>query len=205
MTTNKTLAIFGFGGHSKVIKDIAYLNGYNSYVYYDDYQTNEKIVGKSNDLIKHKNEISDLFIAIGDNNLRKKKFLEFNKYFNMISLIHPRSIISANSKEIGSGSVVMAGVIINSSVKIGNCTIVNTGSIVDHETIIDDYVHISPGVTIGGQVKIGANSWLGIGSTVINNITINNNVLLGAHSLLTKDADKNSKYIGVPAKKVDEY
>ena len=80
MTTNKTLAIFGFGGHSKVIKDIAYLNGYNSYVYYDDYQTNEKIVGKSNDLIKHKNEISDLFIAIGDNNLRKKKLINYKTF-----------------------------------------------------------------------------------------------------------------------------
>ena len=188
-----------------MIKDIADLNGYNNYVYFDDFQTNENIIGKSNDLIKYKNTISDLFVAIKYNFIRKEKFLEFNKHFNMISLIHPKSIISTDSMRIGSGSVIMAGVIINPSVKIGNSTIVNTGSIVDHETIINDYVHISPGVTIGGQVKIGSNSWLGIGFIVINNVTIKNNVLLGAHSLLTKDADKNSKYIGVPAKKVDEY
>jgi len=205
MTLNRTLAILGFGGHAKVIKEIASLNGYNKYIFFDDYKKNKIIIGNSKDLLKNKKKIDNLFIAIGDNNLRKEKFIELKKYFNIVTLIHPKSIISLNNVVIGKGSVVMAGAIINPSVKIGSCCIINTGAIVDHETVVKDYVHISPGVKIGGQVQIGTSSWLGIGSTVINNIKIKNNVLLGANSLLTKNAHKNSKYIGNPAKKKDEY
>lgn len=204
MIKNKTLAIFGYGGHSKVIRNLALLNGYNNFVFFDDYLQNKEISGNTSDLLNFKEKINDLFIAVGNNNIRKEKFLEFNKHFNLISLIHPKSVISNDTVKIGSGTVIMAGVILNPLVKIGNCCIINTGSIIDHETKISDYVHISPGVNIGGQVKIGQCSWLGIGSTVINNISISDNVVLGASSLLIKNASKNSKYVGIPASKINE-
>ncbi len=204
MTNLKTLAIFGFGGHSKVIQDLAQLNGYNNFIFFDDFKKNKEVIGKSNNLIEYKDKIRDLFIAIGDNTLRKEKFNQFQSHFNIVSLIHPKSIISNNNVIIGSGSAIMAGVIINSSVKIGDCCIINSGSIVDHESKISNYVHVSPGVKIGGQVTIGEASWIGIGSTVINNISVEENVIIGASSLLIKNAIKNSKYVGVPANKINE-
>lgn len=201
MNNKKTIAVLGIGGHSKVIHEIALLNGYQQILYFDDNIKDQNIIGKTSDLILMSDKIDDLFIAIGDNYLRKKKYEELHEYFNMVSLIHPKSVVSG-SAIVKNGSVIMAGSVINPDVIIGICSIINTGSIIDHECVIANFVHISPGVKMGGQVKIGEMSWVGIGSTIINNINIGANVIIGASSLIINDAESNFKYIGIPAKKM---
>ena len=72
MNNKKTIAILGIGGHSKVIHEIAVLNGYQQILYFDDNIKNPNVIGKSSDLFLMSDKIFDLFIAIGDNHLRKK-------------------------------------------------------------------------------------------------------------------------------------
>ena len=204
MLKKNKLAILGCGGHSKVVYEIAQLNGYGEIFFFDDKVIDKKkIFGNTASLIKNKKNIIDLFIAIGSNSTRKLKYNQLKDKFNIINLVHPNTTISKKVK-IGKGNVIMPGSVINADVSIGNGSIINTASIIDHECVISNFVHVSPGVKIGGQVKVGECSWLGIGSTIINNINIEKNVILGASSLLINTAKKNCIYKGIPAKQSNE-
>jgi serine O-acetyltransferase len=82
--------------------------------------------------------------------------------------------------------------------------------------IIGDNVVIKNNVTIFQQVTLGAkgnnekkeypiiedNVRIFIKASVIGNVLIGENSIIGAHSLVTKNIEKNSIYAGIPAKKV---
>ena len=196
------LVIIGAGGHAKVALDIAILmDNWSEIVFLDDYKTGEimgySINGKISDSHLYKNS-HDFFVAIGDNETRKKiQNHLINDDFSIISLLHPYAIISKYSK-IGQGSIVMAGSIINPNVYVGQGTIINTNSSIDHDCNIGDFVHISPGVTIGGTSSIGSYSWIGLGSNIINNINVGCDCIIGAGSNVISDIEKNRTAFGNP-------
>ena len=200
------LIIIGAGGHGKVVANIATLNGYKEIYFLDD-DTSKKdigkyqIIGTTKDIDRYKNEY-DFFIAIGNNQIRKKiSMLLLDNNIKPVSLIHPSAVID-DTVQIGYGVVIMANAVINANTMIGNSVIVNTASSIDHDCIINDYVHISPGVHIAGNVHIGEETWLCIGSIIINNITIGANVIVGAGSVVIKNIKESGMYIGIPIKKI---
>jgi len=200
----RDLIILGAGGHGKVTVDIAKKMGKWGAIHFldDDNTKNEvlgiKIIGKTADWI-HYVKNYDLFVAIGNNTIRKNIITQIEKKrANLARLIHPSAII-AEQVEIGYGTVVMAGCVINSCTKIAKGCIINTSSSIDHDNSIGEYVHISPGVHIAGNVNIGALSWLGIGSTIINNIEITSNCTIGAGAVVTNNINVQGTYLGIPA------
>ncbi|WP_209121738.1 acetyltransferase [Alkalihalobacillus sp. BA299] len=198
------LIIIGASGHGKVAADIATkMNKWSTIAFLDD-NSNIKtslgieIIGKSADAFKFINDC-DLFVAIGNNSIRKKVYEDLeSKGASIATLIHPDSIIG-QQVEICSGTVVMPGAIINCCTHIGKGCIINTGVTIDHDNIIEDYVHLSPGVHLAGNVIIGKHSWLGVGSAVINNITINNCSIIGAGAVVINNITSSGTYVGVPA------
>src|SRR5699024_7958806 len=103
------------------------------------------IIDKSDNMLLYTDEY-EMFIAIGDNDVREKIYMKLFKYNAEIAkLIHPDAVIGKNV-HIVVGTVIMAGVIVNSYTKIGRCCIINTAASIDHDNNIDDFVHISPGV-----------------------------------------------------------
>lgn len=198
----RNLVIIGAGGHGKVCAEIAMaMKKWKNIYFLDDCFPrvrkclNFEIVGKTNDFNKFKE--ADFFVAIGNNKVRSEFLLTLEKLdINIITLIHPSSIISTYSK-IGDGTSIHQNAIINTDSKIGRGCIINTNAIVEHENYIDNFVHLSPGVNLGGQVKIGEYTWLGIGSTVINNINIDHEVIIGANSLILSDIKSAGVYKGL--------
>ncbi len=183
---NNKLAIFGAGGHSKVILDIALNVGYKHIDFFDENINIMNVRGNLNDLIKFSDNYKNFFVAIGDNNKRKKIYSKINKTnIEGISLIHPSSNIS-NNVYVENGVCIMAGVSINANTKICKGTIINTNSSVDHDCKIGEFSHICPGVNIAGSVKIGELVFVGIGSNVINNISISKDVMIRAGTTVTK-------------------
>lgn len=200
------LIIIGAGGHGKVVANIATLNGYKEIFFLDD-DTSKKCIGKYQiigtikDISKYKNEY-DFFIAIGNNQIRKKlSMLLLDNNIKPVSLIHPSAVID-DTVQIGYGVVIMANAVINADTMIGNSVIVNTASSIDHDCIINDYVHISPGVHIAGNVHIGEETWLCIGSIIINNITIGANIIVGAGTTVIDNINNAGKYVGLPLRKI---
>lgn len=197
-TVLKKIVIIGASGHGKVIADIALKNGYEKIVFLDDNDSITEcagfpVIGKSCDA---KNLDGDKIVAIGNAKIREriKKNLD-----NVVTLIHPKAVISRRV-EIGKGSVVMAGAVINSDVIIGDGCIINTGGSVDHDCVIGDYAHVSIGSRVAGTVRIGERTWIGAGAIISNNINICEDCIIGAGAVVVKNIDESGTYVGVPAK-----
>ncbi len=190
-----TLNIYGNGGHSRVVQQLA-RHKYNKINIFDENNQSEEVVGNFEEMINYNNlNNCDNFIALGDNEIREQKLKTLiDKNIKVTSLIDNGALL-ANNIEIGKGSIVMPGCIINSNTKIGVGCIINTGSLIDHDCKLNDYVHISPGCKLGGTIVIGRLSWIGIGTTIINNISIGDNVKIAAGSTIYKDIRDRIKII----------
>lgn len=202
---SKKVVIIGAGGHAKVIADIIIKSGDEVVGFLDDniekdtiVIDNYKVIGKTKDCLKLKEDIELYFIiAIGNNFTRKDIAEKYN--LNYYTAIHPTAIIGMQV-QIEEGTVIMANTCINPNTKIGKHCIINTGAIVEHDNLIDDYVHISPNATLCGTVTVGEGIHIGAGSVIKNNITITNNCIIGAGGVVVKNIEENGTYAGVPAR-----
>lgn len=204
----KQLIIVGASGHGKVVADIAMkMNRWERIFFLDDDTSIKKligfdVVGATIDAIKYK-EKADFFVAIGNNETRKKVQENFvAQGLNIVTLVHPNAVIGTDV-EIGIGTVIMAGVVINSSTQIGNGCIINTCSSVDHDNEIKDYVHLSPGVRTAGNVTVDHTTWLGIGSVISNNVYICDECKIGAGAVVINRITEPGIYLGVPARRLN--
>lgn len=202
------LAIFGAGGHGRVVADTALLAGYNSVTLYDDAWPSLRksgawhVEGDFQTLLGNLEKHDGVLVAIGNNYLRLQ--LEkrcFDNKISLISLCHPSAIV-AKDVTMGPGSVVFAGAVIQPGAVIGRCCVVNTGANIDHDCVLENGVHICPGVTLAGGVHVGDLSWVGIGASVIQNKKIGNNVIVGAGAVVISNVPDGITVVGVPARPI---
>lgn len=198
----KTIAIFGAGGHTKVIIDLIHnLDNYQIVGIYDDLKEgvfqNIPIIGKTD---KINSNYDEYIIGIGNDNTREKIY---NQYPNLpwAILIHPKSIVSKNAI-INKGTVIFAGAVVQTDVNIGKHCIVNTNCNIDHESVIGNFTSICPGTTVCGNVHIGKLTFVGANSTIIQGIIIGNNCIIGAGSVIIKNIGHNNKVVGNPGREI---
>jgi len=199
----KHIRLYGAGGHSGVIKDVAQLLGYNIVDVFDDHPSDSvhwdsdavKIGLTSSNDFPH--EGPPFIIAIGDNKTRAELSHKIKAIFK--TLIHPSAVISKESS-IGDGTVVYAGVVIQPNTTIGKHVIVNTSASIDHDNYIADFVHVAPKAALTGHVEVGEGSFIGAGAVVIPKIKIGKWCTIGAGSVVIKDIPDNAVVVGNPAK-----
>ncbi len=210
---NKKVIIVGASGYSKVIIDI--FEKENKYQIVGLVDTNRKIgedildykvIGKEEDLdhLVSKNTNCEVFIAIGDNWIRKKvkdKIIKINPNINFATTIHPSAQIG-KKVIIGKGTAIMAGAIINSDSKIGDFSIINTKASIDHDCTMSNFSSLAPNATTGGSVSIGEFSVISIGTTIKHGISIGKHSIIGAGALLMNNCNDNLIMYGKPAKKI---
>jgi UDP-perosamine 4-acetyltransferase len=200
--------IVGAGGHGKVCLDA--INSSAEHIVKGFIDDNKKRVGEKfyglsvagtvDDLLgKLKDQVKGVFIAIGDNNIRKKIYSRLKDHFTIVNAIHAKAIIS-DSVKLGNGVLIVAGVVINADSHIKNGAIVNTGATIDHDCIIGEFAFIAPGVNLSGTVNVGDGTLIGTGAAVIPNIEIGKNVTVGAGAVVVKDLPDSCTAFGVPAK-----
>lgn len=188
--------IYGSGGHSLVVSEIAKRVGYSEVVFLDDFKFDGQNILKFDENLPK----WDLIVAVGDNKIRQilqNKARELG--FNIVSLIDPSAFVSKSAKVLP-GSVVMPKAVINANAFVGSGVIVNSASVIEHECVLGDFSHISPNVALAGGVKIGDFTHIGIGSCVIQNIKIGKNCIVGAGSVVVKDFGDELLIYGNPAK-----
>lgn len=210
MTERLPVAVYGCGGHGRVVADIVDRQGiYRVACYVDDDPSRvgtriehcPVLHGVEEFLCARHDEPSlAAVIAIGINETRQAIAQRLvGEGVELITPVHPTACIAASAC-LGPGSVVMAGAIVNPHAMIGANAIVNTRASVDHDCLVGDAVHIAPGATVCGHVTIGDLATIWAGATVINNITIGAGAIVGAGAVVTRDVPPGVTVVGVPAR-----
>lgn len=206
MNRLKSVYLIGAGGFSKQVIDSYLFYNIKILGIFDDFRTglfykNIPIIGKIDmvhSIIKPKENI---FITLGDNNIRKNIVSNMIDIFSFPNCIRPNSDIPS-TLDIGKGNYIGVFSKLGEDSYIGNFNFINECTILAHDTKIGDFNHLSPNVSIGGNVIIGNTNMIGTSAIIIPKITIGNNNIIGAGSVVIRNIDNNSTNVGNPAKQI---
>lgn len=201
----RSLLIYGTGGHSKVVHEVALALGYQDILHFDDLLPSDSFCAFTDSFRGNLHEMSkypgsDVHIALGNPKLRASYFSQLrSQEFSFPPLIHPTAFVSP-STQIEQGAIIMPYAFINSHSVIGPFSIVNTRALVEHDCILKQFVHVAPDASVAGGVHIGSSSFLGLRSVISNNVSIGEFCTVGAGSVVVRDVMSHSTVVGVPAR-----
>ena len=205
-------AVYGSGGHGKVVADILTAASEHEVVAFldDDLSKDGVMVGglavhaiRSNIREQAKQlKIGAIALGIGDNKARSAVAERCQAAgLAIVQAVHPRATV-ARSAQIGTGVAIMAGSVVNPFARVDDGACINTSATVDHDCVIHRYVHIFPGAHIAGTVEIGEFSYIGMGASVLQNIRIGEQVTVGAGAVVLENLEDGVTAVGVPARRV---
>ncbi|AZV93902.1 acetyltransferase [Bordetella sp. J329] len=203
------LAIFGSGGHGRVVADAAEASGlWHEIVFYDakwpDLQRSGAwpVVGSQQDLLRDAHVFDGVIVAIGNNQIRLQiQYALANAGAKIATVIHPAATLSRHTI-VGVGTVIFAKAVVNIGASLGQACIINTGATIDHDCTLDDGVHVSPGANLAGATHVGRASWIGIGACTRQLINIGSDVVIGAGGVVVKDIPDNMIVAGNPVRQL---
>jgi sugar O-acyltransferase (sialic acid O-acetyltransferase NeuD family) len=208
----EAIAIWGAGGHARVVAECLRLLGRTECVFVESPvhgQTGETIMGRPllcepapkaavarlmgmgvREVVlgfgqcQGRLQIGGLLIAAG---------------FLLPAIVHPSAVVAQQSV-LGSGVFVAAGCVIDPSVSIGDYTILNNRVVVCHETSVGRAAHLCPGVTVAGVCSIGERAWIGAGGTLRDRVRIGDGAYVGCGSNVVSDVPSGALTYGNPAR-----
>lgn len=205
---SRRLALFGAGGHGKVVADAALLSGWTSIDFFDDawpLQTSNGhwfVSGSFETLLNNHAQFDGVLVSIGDCAIRHEALKRLQQSNAKIaSVIHPAAVVSSFAT-LGEGSVVMAGAIVNAYARIGSAAIINTAATIDHDCLLGDAVHVCPGANLAGNVAVGNESWVGIGAIVKQGVVIGSRATVGAGAVVIHSVANGITVVGNPARTI---
>jgi len=206
------VAVYGSGGHGKVVADIVgAMKGHEVVAYLDDdaakdqqrigalevRATRDRLVELAAEL-----KIKGVALGIGDNTDRARVAERIRSAnLTVMKAIHPRAVV-APSVTIAEGVVIMAGAVVNPYTRLEEGVCVNTSASVDHDCLVHRYAHIWPGAHVAGSVDIGEFSYIGMGASVLQNLRIGKNVTVGAGAVVVRNLADGITAVGVPARNI---
>ena len=197
----KRLLIIGSGGHAgQVIDAVEMNNEYEIVGLIDDFlqvgimKHNYPIIGKIVDIENKLHRFDYAFIAIGDNNERKR-IHDLYPNLNYIKVIHPSAIVSKRAI-VFSGSYIGAGAVLANNTLVDKQSIVNTNASLDHDSVLGKFSSLNPNCATGGNVTILEQTSIGMGTNIRNGVTVGSNCLIGMGSTITKDVPNGTKTKG---------
>lgn len=202
------MVIIGYSGHAYVVCGILKAAGkkITGYCDLDEKQFNPfglaYLGNESNATARAKMLESGVFIAVGDNTLRKKIYDDISVHCLPANAIHPSTVIDPSVIVSGYGVMIAAGVCINPLAEIQTGAICNTASVIEHQCFIGAFAHIAPGAVLCGNVHVGEGAFVGAGAVVRQNIKIGRNATIGAGAVVVKDIEENEIVIGNPSRKL---
>ncbi|MGE0765715.1 MAG: acetyltransferase [Hyphomicrobiaceae bacterium] len=205
----RALLIVGFGGHGRVVADVALDCGYDTIAFLDDgrdalsQSTPFPVLGPTREMSAQVKRWSSAIVAIGNGPRRLALFGDLKRArYATPTIAHPSAIVSRGAI-IGEGVFIAPGAIVNAGARIGNAAIINTGARIDHDCEVGAGTHIASGATLSGGVSVGRASWIGAGSTVRQGVCIGDNVMIGLGAAVVTDIPSAGVYVGVPARAID--
>ena len=203
------LYIIGSGGHSRpIISTVNLLGSWDlrgvidiNFKNKDEKVLGVKVLGSLEVLNEIDKKSSYVFLAIGDNRIRRHLFSDpLVSSFKTLNIVHPNAFFD-NSAETSLGNFIGPFAHIGPEVKIGKSNIINSYVNIEHESSLKDFNHIAPGAIICGRCQIGSEVFIGSNATVVENTSIADRNIIGAGSIIIESIlKKDGKYVGNPGK-----
>lgn len=150
--TRLNLLILGAGTHGHDVKDIAEASHvFHKIAFLDDKLTGDGIIGRCKDVLKFHGEYPCAFIAIGDNQVRKK-YAKLLKECNFLipNLISPMASVAPTAK-LGEGVVIMPQSTVGIA-EVGDFVILTPNSLINSDSTVGSFSRIN----CGGMVLKGS-------------------------------------------------
>jgi len=205
------VALFGAGGHARVVLDAARCQGLDVVAAVDDRADLHgtsidglPIVGGESALVGLRARgVGAVILGVGSVSASRARAALYERVaargFLLPIVRHPSATI-ASSAELGDATVVFAHAVVNPGARIGRNVIVNTSAVIEHDCVIGDHVHVSPGALLAGGVRVGNGSHIGIGAVVIQGVGIGSGVMVAAGAVVLHDVPDGARVGGVPAR-----
>lgn len=193
----RRIAVFGAGGHGKVVVDAIERNPALAVacVVDDNPQPGATVLGQAvaggrEVLLEQRSGIDGVIVAIGDSRARMEvaRWLQAEG-FALQSVVHPAAAV-APSAFIGAGTLVMPNAVVNADARIGANVIINSGAVVEHDCDVGEGVHLAPGAVLCGGVSIGAGTLVGAGAVVLPGVEIGPSMLIKAGMVMAQSMGK---------------
>lgn len=207
MSVNGRLAIFGAGGHGRVVADAAEASGWAELIFFDDKASSSSVgpwpvVGTFSQLLGNVQDFEGVIVAIGHNRRRLVLLDDLAAHgASLTTIVHSSAVLSRHV-QIEPGVFVAAGAVVNIGAEIARGAIVNTGATVDHDCRIAAGVHIAPGVHMSGGVVVGECSWVGVGAAIKELVNIGSDCIIGAGSVVIRSVHDRTTVVGNPARQL---
>jgi len=202
------IAVFGAGGHAKVVLAALEAAGERVRGVYDDAPgaagrsvLGVPVLGPLSQAVE--DGVLRAVIAIGSNPVRKR-IAESPAFAGLswASVVHPFSFV-APSVVLGEGSVVFAGSVLQPDVVVGRHAVVNTAATVDHDGRLGDYCQVCPGAHLAGTVTLEEGVFVATGASLVPGVTVGAWSTVGAGAVVVGDLPSHTKALGVPARPVE--
>lgn len=195
----KRIAVFGAGGHGKVVIDAIQCNdGLVVACVADDHPQpgaailGHAVIGGREALLERRDGIDAVIVAIGDNRARTEVagWLAAQG-FVLRSVVHPASMV-ARSASVGAGALIMPGAVVNADARIGANAIINSGAVVEHDCEVGEGVHVAPGAVLCGGASVGAGALIGAGAVVLPGVKVGPALLVKAGTVVTMNVERGT-------------
>jgi sugar O-acyltransferase (sialic acid O-acetyltransferase NeuD family) len=198
----RRVAVFGAGGHGKVVVDAIERNdGLVVACVVDDRPQpgvlllGHAVIGGREALLARRGGIDGVIVAIGDNRSR----LEVAGWllaqgFVLQSVVHPAAAV-APSVSIGGGVLIMPGAVVNADARIGANAIINSGAVVEHDCEVGEGVHVAPGAVLCGGVCVGACTLVGAGAVVLPGVKVGAGRLVKAGRTVARNVEQDDEAV----------
>jgi len=152
--------ILGAGSFGREVKEVLEkIRLFNRIDFLDDFATGEDIMGKCEDAKAYKQGYPCAFVAIGDNEIRKKYAnMLLKEGFYIPTIISPDAIVSPKAK-IGVGTMVFAQANV-AAAEVGNFCLVQANGLVNAEAEVEDFCRIDNGAIVLKGEHMPESTWL---------------------------------------------
>lgn len=154
------ILILGAGSFGREVKEeLIKLHIFTEISFLDDAAEADDIIGKCEDATQLRFKYPCAFVAIGDNEIRKKyaKLLLDNNYY-IPTIISPDAIISSKAK-IGVGSMIFPQANV-AAAEVGNFCLVQATGLVNAAAKVGDFSRIDNGAVVLKGEQMPENTWL---------------------------------------------
>jgi sugar O-acyltransferase (sialic acid O-acetyltransferase NeuD family) len=192
----RRIAVFGAGGHGKVVIDAIERQPLLAVACVADDRPlagarllGHPLIGGREALLGRRADIDAVIVAIGDNRAR----VEVARWIveqglPLAIVVHPAAVV-APSASIGAGTLVMPGAVVNADARIGANAIINSGAIVEHDCIVGDGVHVAPRAVLCGGASVGTGTLVGAGAVVLPGVRVAAALLVKAGTVVARDME----------------